>query len=54
MTTGFNIREGSQMLADRRADRVRCEAVAEAMIRRARIQRLAKLALRLLAERPAA
>lgn len=55
MTTGYNIREGSRMLADRRAERERCEQVAEAMLRRLRVARLAREALRLIdADRRAA
>jgi hypothetical protein len=38
--TGYEIREGSRILADRRAERERSEAVADAMLRRAQIQRL--------------
>ncbi|MBA3565242.1 MAG: hypothetical protein H0W31_00115 [Actinobacteria bacterium] len=48
--TGFNVREGSQILADRRAEQERSQAVADAMIRRLRIKRLAREALRLLDE----
>jgi hypothetical protein len=40
MTTGFNIREGSAILAERRAEKERCEAVAAEMIRRAKVRRL--------------
>ena len=52
MTTGYNIREGSEMLAERRAERERCAAVAEAIIRRRRISQLARRALQLLDESP--
>jgi len=54
MTTGFNIREGSQILAARRAEQERCQAVADAMHRRLRSKRLAREALRLLDEGRAA
>jgi histone H3/H4 len=36
MTTGYNIREGSLILAERRVE----QEVADAMLRRAQIQRL--------------
>lgn len=45
MTTGYNIREGSIILAKRRAETERYEQVAAAMLKRARIQRLARRAL---------
>ena len=48
LDTGYRIREGSRILAERRAERERCEAVAEAMIRRWKIQRLARQALAIL------
>ena len=51
MRTGYNIREGSTILASHRAERERCLQVADAMLRRARIRRLAREALRLLDER---
>jgi hypothetical protein len=54
MTTGYNIREGSIILAERRAERERCEAVAEAIMRRRRIARLARRALDLLDGKAAA
>lgn len=49
--TGYNIREGSDELARRRAARVRevDRAVAAAMLRRSRIARLAQIALDILA-----
>lgn len=50
MTTGYNVREGSQILADRRAEQERSQAVADAMIRRLRVKRLSREALRLLDE----
>jgi len=50
MRTGFDTRAGSQILADRRAEQERCQAVADAMIRRLRSKRLAREALRLLDE----
>jgi len=49
--TGYEIRAGSAILASRRAERERCLQVANAMLRRARIRRLAREALRLLDER---
>jgi hypothetical protein len=48
LDTGYRIREGSRILAERRAERERCEAVAEAMLRRWKIQRLARRALAIL------
>ncbi len=54
MTTGYNIRQGSQILADRRAEQERAQAVADAMIRRLRSRALAREALRILDEDRAA
>jgi len=50
MRTGYNVREGSKMLAERRAEHERCMAVSEAMIRRRRIAQLCRRALQLLDE----
>lgn len=53
MNTGYRIREGSIILAHRRAEHERCLEVADAIIRRWKIQWLAREALRLLDEKAA-
>jgi hypothetical protein len=50
MRTGYNIREGSAILAARRVQDEINHEVADAILRRWKIQRLAREALRLLDE----